>query len=171
MASAALLRGDDDDDDSDDDDGDDDDDEELHEVMKLGAELRKMDGDEDEEAPAGGSDIVPRTKNELVEEHLKDEETIEIAPGDEVIEIGIVCSVIASEGTIVVKAMSTSSPLVEGSILCLQDKFPLGRIYEVFGPVTAPFYVVKRRQEQYTQPLMTQRVFAVLKSISYITPT
>ena len=160
--------------DEDEDDGDED--EELEEVMKLGAELRKMDGDDDDDTP--GEALAPRTKNEVQEDLVEEDDEILINPSDDINEIGTVSSVILGENTIVVKAISTSSPLVEGSVLSLHDKTPLGRIFEIFGPVSSPFYVVKRRLSFGKQAasvdlnsLLGQSVYAVLKSVSYITPT
>jgi H/ACA ribonucleoprotein complex non-core subunit NAF1 len=48
------------------------------------------------------------------------------------------------ESTIVIEAMSTGEQFVLDidSILVLQDKTILGRLFEVFGPVTKPFYSV-----------------------------
>ncbi len=48
------------------------------------------------------------------------------------------------ESTIVIEAMSTGEKFVLDidSILVLQDKTILGRLFEVFGPVTKPFYSV-----------------------------
>ena len=31
----------------------------------------------------------------------------------------------------------------EGTVLCLSDRLPLGRIEEVFGPITAPLYALR----------------------------
>lgn len=33
--------------------------------------------------------------------------------------------------------------LAPGSVLCLADRTPLGRIDDVFGPVSSPFYVLR----------------------------
>lgn len=33
--------------------------------------------------------------------------------------------------------------LAEGSVLCLEDRTPLGRVEDVFGPVVLPFYALR----------------------------
>lgn len=33
--------------------------------------------------------------------------------------------------------------LAEGSVLCLDDRTPLGRVEDVFGPVKSPFYALR----------------------------
>ena len=33
--------------------------------------------------------------------------------------------------------------LNEGTVLCMEDRTPVGRVEEVFGPVTAPLYALR----------------------------
>ena len=47
------------------------------------------------------------------------------------------------ENTLVVQASYTESPLNEGSLLFFKEKVVLGKICEIFGPITTPFYVVR----------------------------
>ena len=48
-----------------------------------------------------------------------------------------------NECLVVVEANYTMSPLNEGSILCAESGLVLGKICEVFGPITNPFYVMR----------------------------
>lgn len=47
------------------------------------------------------------------------------------------------EKTLVVQASYTESPLNEGSLLFFKEKVVIGKVCEIFGPITTPFYVVK----------------------------
>ena len=44
---------------------------------------------------------------------------------------------------VVIEANYTLSPLNEGSLLCAENGLVLGKICEVFGPITNPFYVLR----------------------------
>ena len=50
----------------------------------LVVSYRRLDGDEEDDAPSGE---IPRTKNEVSEEKLMDDEPIEIDPAEPVIEV------------------------------------------------------------------------------------
>ena len=47
------------------------------------------------------------------------------------------------EHTLVVQATHTDSPLNEGSLLFFSDGSVIGKISEIFGPITTPFYIVR----------------------------
>ena len=88
-------------------------------------------------------DIVLKTKHEVDEEIvLPDIEQINISK-EHLVMVGTVMSKIDSETTIVIKSIETSSPVNEGSVLCLQNGFVIGKVQEVFGPLNLPFYIVK----------------------------
>jgi hypothetical protein len=42
-----------------------------------------------------------------------------------------------------VQAIEGGKVLDEGSIICLPSREPIGRVEEIFGPVTVPFYIVR----------------------------
>lgn len=54
---------------------------------------------------------------------------------------GSVSSVV--EGCVVVAGAPGQATLGEGSALCLADRRPVGRVEDVFGPVTHPFYLLR----------------------------
>ncbi|KAK9832441.1 hypothetical protein WJX74_010358 [Apatococcus lobatus] len=66
---------------------------------------------------------------------------VEISPQDAVTPAGAISAVI--EGIIVVQAPEQSPALREGSVLCLEDRKPLGRIEEILGPVLCPIYALR----------------------------
>lgn len=57
--------------------------------------------------------------------------------------VGKVMYRIDHESTVVIEAAQTTMPLNEGSIICSENGVILGRISEVFGPISKPFYVVR----------------------------
>jgi H/ACA ribonucleoprotein complex non-core subunit NAF1 len=89
--------------------------------------------------------VAPRTKNEVVETEasLVEEVQLVVSAGDEVQVCGRVVQVIASEQSIVVRANLDSQPLDVDSVLCDEDRVPIGKVCDVFGPVCSPFYVVR----------------------------
>jgi H/ACA ribonucleoprotein complex non-core subunit NAF1 len=62
--------------------------------------------------------------------------------------------------------------LAEGSVLVLQDRTPLGRIEDVFGPVKQPLYVLRYGGEGRAPPGATvgATVFAVDKFAEFVVP-
>jgi rRNA processing protein Gar1 len=57
--------------------------------------------------------------------------------------VGEVLYQMIHENTIIIQSYLTNTPLNEGSIICNQQGIILGLIYEIFGPVLTPFYVVR----------------------------
>ncbi|KAL6746555.1 Gar1/Naf1 RNA binding region-domain-containing protein [Haematococcus lacustris] len=67
---------------------------------------------------------------------------VEVAEGDVLDPAGCVLSVL--EGVVVVQGLVNSRALAEGSVLVLDEtRQAIGRIEEVFGPVTQPFYALR----------------------------
>ncbi|KAJ9508018.1 hypothetical protein QJQ45_021352, partial [Haematococcus lacustris] len=67
---------------------------------------------------------------------------VEVAEGDALDPAGCVLSVL--EGVVVVQGLVNSRALAEGSVLVLDEtRQAIGRIEEVFGPVTQPFYALR----------------------------
>lgn len=115
---------------------------EVSESMDAVEDLESLceEDEHDEEVPSAGP---PRTKNELLRESP---ETIdqEVLPSDEeIIPVGKVLYCISNEGVLVVQSDATSQPLNENSILCTKSRLVVGRVSEVFGPITAPYYVIR----------------------------
>lgn len=85
-----------------------------------------------------------KTKNEIDEvvEPL-DHSHIEIRDTADLTCIGEVMYRIDHECVVVIQADYTTSPLNEGSIICNIDGKVLGKVQEIFGPITTPFYTVR----------------------------
>lgn len=112
--------------------------------------------DEEEDISGGGGGAPLRTKHEVVEDDLPAEPIIEDIPEYENISlIGEIMSYIQDENTIVIQSIVTNEPLDEGSLLCLRDKTSLGKISEIFGPLTQPFYIVKFKSQPVSTPVIS----------------
>jgi len=86
-------------------------------------------------------DLPPRTAHEI--EEPVEEVDVKIPPEAEIILVGEVLYHICGESTVVIQSLPTSTPLDEGSVLCLADRSLIGKVGEVFGPLSQPFYVVR----------------------------
>lgn len=118
--------------------GSDDDYEEKRKISGLKSEPQMWLTEEEESVPVG----PPRTKNEI-EAEIPSLDDVILKPDDKFQPVGEVLYRIDHENTIIVQAVSTTTVLNEGSVLCLADGSILGRVHEVFGPITEPFYIVK----------------------------
>ena len=116
----------------DDDDDDDDDDIDLDELCE-----------EEENTPS--SKEQPKTKNELKDESIDSCTglTAMVPRGKALIDIGNVIYRIDLEKTVVVEANGKTDALDVGAMLCSDKGIVLGRIVDIFGPVTKPFYALK----------------------------
>jgi len=63
-----------------------------------------------------------------------------LAAGRELKPVGVVMARIDAERTVVVQGSTTFMPLNVGALLCSEGGVVLGRVQDVFGPVTEPFY-------------------------------
>jgi rRNA processing protein Gar1 len=124
------------------DDSDDSDDETYKQISMKTAEMAWL-GTEEEDSDMISGPV--RTKNEVEDIVTADDckDVIIDLKTDELELIGQVMYKIDNEKTIVVQSSYTESPLCEKSVLCKKDGMLLGRIHEVFGPITNPFYIVK----------------------------
>ncbi|BHF69737.1 H/ACA ribonucleoprotein complex non-core subunit naf1 [Sparganum proliferum] len=94
------------------------------------------------ECPAVKTSSTPRTLPPPVEIEADYSPRLPSSPplGKEMKVLGKVSSILS--GCVVIEALPNLQALNEGSALYLSDKRPLGEIYETFGPVKSPFYVV-----------------------------
>lgn len=124
--------------------------EEEDSLPGLGVDLES--DEEDGKGGKGKSLLGPRTPNEALPGANKGEEeeaaaaALVLTEADEAVPCGQVLAALEEEKTIVVQAFPLdgrggSQPLDEGSWLCLMEgKVVLGRVNEIFGPVTQPCY-------------------------------
>jgi rRNA processing protein Gar1 len=85
-----------------------------------------------------------KTKNEI-EEVIEPVEAkqLDIKDNTELVCIGEVKYRIDHECVVVIQADFTTNALNEGSTLCNIDGRVLGKIHEIFGPITTPYYTVR----------------------------
>ena len=93
--------------------------------------------DEEEQIAPAGTQL--RTKNEI-------SPPVPLMPEVEAIEgnvekLGIISSII--EESVVIQADCGPPALDEGTVVCFDDKSPLGVIAEIFGPIQEPLYLIR----------------------------
>jgi rRNA processing protein Gar1 len=109
---------------------------------------------EEEEECFNEASGPPRTKHEIPveieEEEVDNTSENRIPRFPEKIEdiqlltkVGTVLSLVKDENTLIIQSYPTMSPLNETSIFLNQDGIVLGKISEIFGPVTSPFYIIR----------------------------
>lgn len=64
----------------------------------------------------------------------------EVPPIHEICYMGVVHAIV--EKQIVIQSTCIHAPLDKGSILCTADRRVVGKVHDVFGPVSNPFYVI-----------------------------
>lgn len=103
-----------------------------------------MDYDEDEGTKLNESDIKTLHEMEAPVEPVKETEVASIDI-NRLVPVGILSFIILEEKNFVIKANSNlhKETLDEKSILFLPNGIPLGKIYDVFGPVLEPFYSIR----------------------------
>ncbi|XP_048476052.1 H/ACA ribonucleoprotein complex non-core subunit NAF1 [Rhincodon typus] len=102
------------------------------------------DGDDDDQELAGKRKPQPvKTKDELLLEDLPKVEEVNIVLPEEVKKepIGIVSSII--DQLVIVKSLKDMPPVNEETILFRKDNTSVGKVFEVFGPVSQPFYILR----------------------------
>ena len=111
------------------------------------------DSDADEGGKKNKTEVtVVKTKNEVARSELPEPEPWpdKIDPSEAVEHVGTLCHCI--DDIVTVQALpspgdrdadSDSRAIDEGSILCFEDRTVLGRVDEVFGQVSQPFYAVR----------------------------
>ena len=129
VTEGGVEDGDDDEDDSESDD------ESLNKAMEaVTSDVEDVADDLDEKKGQMG----PRTKNEVVEESADRVTPDDIQPQDEVAPCGEVLCTLTEDmtsNTAIIQAPDNTFPLEEGSVLCLLDRTPLGKVSTFTGSV------------------------------------
>ncbi|XP_043554740.1 H/ACA ribonucleoprotein complex non-core subunit NAF1 isoform X2 [Chiloscyllium plagiosum] len=102
------------------------------------------DGEDDDQELGGKRKPQPvKTKDELLLEDLPKVEEVNIVLPEEVKKepIGIVSSII--DQLVIVKSLKDMPPVNEETVLFRKDNASVGKVFEVFGPVSQPFYVLR----------------------------
>ncbi|KAJ1462046.1 Gar1/Naf1 RNA binding region-domain-containing protein [Pelagophyceae sp. CCMP2097] len=130
-------------------------------------------GGEDEDDDGGLCEPL-RTANEVVA--LPEPEAaalLTIDPHAPLLRVGVVSNVLAlPDATFVVAAKLNDKALYEETVLCLEDRTPIGRIWEVFGPVRHPHYIVRyaRRDAESAPAWLGKDVFSPNAELAFIQP-
>jgi len=103
--------------------------------------------DVDDDDDAGASNGPLRTANEVPPEAVPVEPVtgIVISDSSSLYRAGSIMSRMAD--MVVIQGSRNSKVLDSGSVVCLDDRTALGRVDDVFGPVTEPFYTVRFAKE------------------------
>ncbi|XP_056417454.1 H/ACA ribonucleoprotein complex non-core subunit NAF1 isoform X1 [Hyla sarda] len=96
-----------------------------------------------EEEPIENIDVPLKTKDELLVDELPAVEELSISLPDhvELKPFGTVSSII--EQLVIIESLRDVLPLNEDSVVFKEDRSVAGKIFEIFGPVPHPFYVVR----------------------------
>lgn len=127
----------------------DDTDDENYEMLdpaELSRRLIQEDGGSDDEgggkAGQGAKSGPLRTLNEKPEEVVP-KPNVTITGDMNILEAGIVETLVGNEISIAANASGEHQVLDAGTILCLEDRSVIGQIAETFGPVQRPYYIVR----------------------------
>ena len=127
----------------------DDTDDENYEMLdpaELSRRLIQEDGGSDDEgggkAGQGAKSGPLRTLNEKPEEVVP-KPNVTITSDMNILEAGIVETLVGNEISIAAIASGEHQVLDAGTILCLEDRSVIGQIAETFGPVQRPYYIVR----------------------------
>lgn len=127
----------------------DDTDDENYEMLdpaELSRRLIQEDGGSDDEGGGkvgqGAKSGPLRTLNEKPEEAVP-KPNVTITDDMNILEAGIVETLVENEISIAANASGEHQVLDAGTILCLEDRSVIGQIAETFGPVQRPYYIVR----------------------------
>ncbi|XP_072352255.1 uncharacterized protein naf1 [Scyliorhinus torazame] len=102
------------------------------------------DGEDDDQEPGDKRKPQPvKTKDELLLADLPKTEEVNIALPEEIAKepIGVVSSII--DQLVIVESLKDMPPVNEETILFKMDNTSVGKVFEVFGPVSHPFYILR----------------------------
>lgn len=117
----------------------DDDDDDVNAI-----DLRQEFAEDDEDE--GFMTDPPHTSNEIVElPPPEPPEALVVDPRCELLQVGSIEARIDEQ--VVVKGLENGRAVVDGTVLCLANREPLGRVWEIFGPVRHPHYIVRTTLE------------------------
>ncbi|XP_056443008.1 H/ACA ribonucleoprotein complex non-core subunit NAF1 isoform X2 [Gadus chalcogrammus] len=107
--------------------------------------VRMLD-EEDDEGFSQQAQI--KTRDEVLLEELPavEELCVSLPESAEIQPIGTVTSVI--QQLMIVQSLKGTPPLTEDSIIFTSDRLAVGKVFEVFGPVTTPYYVLRFNSEE-----------------------
>ncbi|KAK1175033.1 H/ACA ribonucleoprotein complex non-core subunit NAF1-like isoform X1 [Acipenser oxyrinchus oxyrinchus] len=106
--------------------------------------------DDDFMGPGKGRKPQPlKTKDEILPEELPsvEDETIILPEDVEIKQIGFVSSII--EQLVIIESLKDTPPLKDESVVFNEGRLAIGKIFEIFGPVFHPYYVLRFNSHQH----------------------
>lgn len=109
------------------------------------------DGEDDLQVEKENKNFPLKTKDELLLNELPSvEELTIILPGDtELKPLGMVSSII--EQLVIIESVTNLPPVNEETIIFKSDRQAAGKIFEIFGPVAHPFYVLRFNSSEHIE--------------------
>lgn len=107
--------------------------EEITDLREMRDIISRMDDDDDDAA-------VDKDEAAAHQEAVEPLD-VEIGPAEALLPAGIISSIL--QGTIVVQETENARALSEGTVLCSEERLPVGRIEDTFGPVMCPLYALR----------------------------
>ncbi|TWW59665.1 H/ACA ribonucleoprotein complex non-core subunit NAF1 [Takifugu flavidus] len=125
----------------DDDDGSSEDDESDSSSSSSSSLCGPASGPEDDEGFSQPAPIKSRDEVLLEELPLVEELSLSLPEDVELQPVGTVSSII--QQLVVVQSLKDAPPLTDDSILFRSDRVALAKVFEVFGPVSSPLYILR----------------------------
>ncbi|XP_038610984.1 H/ACA ribonucleoprotein complex non-core subunit NAF1 [Tachyglossus aculeatus] len=124
------------------------------------------DGEDDLQAEKDNKACPLKTKDELLLEELPSVEELTIILPEEVElkPFGVVSSII--EQLVIIESLTDLPPINEESIIFKGDRHAAGKIFEIFGPVSHPFYVLRFNSSEHIEKKSIK-----LKDTMYFAPS
>lgn len=124
---------------------------ELRSFVHIPAPLSDLSSDNDSDTegprpPKGSSTIASSiftSKHELENPPVPPVEIEEIGPEETMEPVGVIMSVVGPAVIVQADAHGSQRVLDTGSLLCFADRRVLGAVFEAFGPVMKPMYIVR----------------------------
>ena len=112
------------------------------EVQPVNSRRTTMQHDDDEDDETGVSAVLPlRTKHELAPAALPPVQPFAVSPSDSLVYCGTVTAIV--DAMLIVQCQPGGRALDLGSAVCMENRTALGRVDEVFGPVSEPMYCIR----------------------------
>ncbi|XP_075994591.1 uncharacterized protein naf1 [Genypterus blacodes] len=92
--------------------------------------------------------VLIKTKGEVLLEELPavEEVCVSLPETAEIWPIGTISSIV--EQLVVVQSLKDTPPLTDDSIFFTSDRLAVGKVFDVFGPVTSPLYILRFNSSQ-----------------------
>nr|XP_046193893.1 H/ACA ribonucleoprotein complex non-core subunit NAF1-like [Oncorhynchus gorbuscha] len=117
--------------------------------VTLAVVLGQADEDDDDDEGFGRArkPCSIKTLDEILPEDLPavEELTVVLPEEAEILPLGSVTSII--QQLVIIQSLKDTPPLKDDSVIFNSDRLAVGKVFEVFGPVSSPFYVLRFNSE------------------------